>query len=95
LFAPFLPWVVLLRDVLPGRDPRFYVGIDVNEVLERMEMQKGRYGLDGVGDEELEGCPEVARRFLEGRERVRVGEFEGERNALEGLWVYWREEPEG
>ncbi|KAK3078461.1 hypothetical protein LTS18_007452 [Coniosporium uncinatum] len=95
LYAPFLPWFVLLRDVLPGKDPRLYVGIDVNEVQERMELQKGGYGLEEVGDQELEECSQVAKKFLEGRQRVRVGEFEGERNALEGLWVYWREVEEG
>ncbi|KAF2672678.1 hypothetical protein BT63DRAFT_133513 [Microthyrium microscopicum] len=38
LFAPFVDAVVLMPQILKGRDMSVYIGTDVHEVMERMEM---------------------------------------------------------
>lgn len=60
-----------------------YVG---NEILD----DYGMYAQTSEKRERLEECNEVGRRWGEGREMVRLVEFEKHGNALNGMVVYWR-----
>lgn len=82
VFSPFVDWFVLLPTFLADRDPAVYVG---NEIL-------GDYGAYAQGDdkkEKLEECNELGTKFLEGREMVRVKDFECHAHALNGMVVYY------
>jgi hypothetical protein len=85
VFAPFVDWYILLPIFLKNRDPDLYIG---NEVLNDYRQ----YAETGEKQMALAQCNELGRRFAEGRERMRVPEFELHAHALNGLMVYWREE---
>lgn len=82
VFSPFVDWFVLLPTFLADRDLAVYVG---NEVL-------GDYGAYAQGEDKkgkLGECNELGTKFLEGREMVRVKDFECHAYALNGMVVYY------
>jgi len=83
VFSPFVDWYVLLPTFLKDKDPVLYVG---NEILD----DYGVYAQTEDKKEKLGVCNELGKRFLEGRESVKVREFEGHAHALNGMSVYWK-----
>jgi hypothetical protein len=85
VFAPFVDWYVLLPVFLKDRDPELYVG---NEILVDYKV----YANIQEKKTMLEDGNAIGSKFVVGRERRQVPEFEGHGSALEGLMVYWRED---
>jgi hypothetical protein len=84
VYSPFVDWFLLLPTFLAGRDPVLYVG---NEILD----DYGMYAQSEEKKERLEECNEVGKKWLVGRQVVKLREFEKHGNALNGMVVYWRE----
>jgi hypothetical protein len=85
VFSPFVDWFLLLPRFLKGREPVLYVG---NEILDDYTP----YAQTKEKIEALEECNAIGKKWVEGREVVKLGEFEKHGNALNGLVVYWRKE---
>jgi hypothetical protein len=85
VYAPFVDWYILLPMFLKGQDPELYIG---NEILSGY----GTYANTNEKKDMLEECNELGKLFAQGRERIRVPEFEEHGNALEGLMMYWKED---
>jgi hypothetical protein len=83
VYSPFVDWYILLPTFLKGKDPALYVG---NEILDGY----GAYAQSGEKREKLEECNELGKAFLEGRESVKMMEFEEHAHALNGMRMYWK-----
>ena len=83
VFSPFVDWYILLPTFLKDKGPVLYVG---NEILDDYSV----YAQGKDKREKLGMCNELGKRFLEGRESVKVREFEGHAHALNGMRVYWK-----
>lgn len=75
LYAPFLPWALLLGDLLMGEGmPEVCVCNDVGESVEMlgMRIKHGITSIDSEGvalqEEDLRNCEKVGSAFLEGEE---------------------------
>jgi hypothetical protein len=81
VFSPFVDWFILLPLFMNGRDPVLYIG---NEVLDdyiayaNSDEKKGKVG----------ECNELGKKFLRGREMVKLKEFEHHAHAFNGMVVY-------
>ncbi|KAG9193316.1 hypothetical protein G6011_03351 [Alternaria panax] len=84
VYSPFVDWFLLLPTFLKSRDPVLYVG---NEILDDYSV----YAQTKEKKERLEECNEVGKKWMEGREKVALKEFEKHGNALNGMVVYWKE----
>ncbi|KAE9972530.1 hypothetical protein BLS_003975 [Venturia inaequalis] len=97
LYAPFLPWSLLLKDFLHAGTPAICVSNDVGESVEmlQMRMKHGTKSLDSEGlslqEEDLKECERVGRTFLEKRKGVAFPAFEFHAECLK-LMVYIEEE---
>ncbi|TID13057.1 hypothetical protein E2P81_ATG09790 [Venturia nashicola] len=97
LYAPFLPWSLLLKDCLQAGTPAICVSNDIGEVVEmlQMRMKHGTKSIDSEGislqEEDLKGCERVGRTFLEKRKGVAFPAFEFHAECLK-LMVYVEEE---
>jgi hypothetical protein len=60
-----------------------YVG---NEILDDYSV----YAQTKEKKERVEECNEVGRKWVEGRKKVALREFEKHGNALNGMVVYWK-----
>lgn len=87
VFAPFVDYYVLLPLFLKGRDPPLYIGNEVQDCYVYLTDAAVR-DREGLKEE----CNGIGRRFLEGREMVRLGEFSLHTNGLEGLVVFWKKD---
>lgn len=85
VFAPFVDWYILLPIFLKGRDPDLYIG---NEILGDYKVYANTKEKEMV----LVDSNTVGAKFVIGRERRRVPDFEEHGSALEGLMVYWRDD---
>ncbi|EUC39899.1 hypothetical protein COCMIDRAFT_110226 [Bipolaris oryzae ATCC 44560] len=83
VYSPFVDWFLLLPMFLVDRDPVLYVG---NEILDDYSM----YAQSEEKKEKLQECNEVGKKWLVGREAVKLCEFEKHGNALNGMVVYLR-----
>jgi hypothetical protein len=83
VYSPFVDWFLLLPSFLKDKSPVLYIG---NEILD----DYGPYAQTSEKKERLGECNEIGRKWLEGREMVRLGEFEMHANALNGMVVYWK-----
>lgn len=83
VYSPFVDWFILLPMFLKGKEPALYVG---NEVLD----DYGAYAQSGEKREKLDECNELGKKFLDGRESVKVKEFELHAHALNGMRMYWK-----
>jgi hypothetical protein len=89
VYSPFVDWFLLLPSFLKDKSPGLYVG---NEILDNYSP----YAQTTEKQEKLEECNEIGRSWLQGRETVKLDEFEMHANALNGMVVYWKEtEKEG
>jgi hypothetical protein len=87
VYSPFVDWFLLLPTFLKDKSPVLYIG---NEILDDYSP----YAQTTEKKERLDECNEIGRKWLEGREMVRLGEFEMHANALNGMVVYWEEKRE-
>ncbi|KAF1835602.1 hypothetical protein BDW02DRAFT_547666 [Decorospora gaudefroyi] len=87
LYSPFVDWYLLLPVFLSNPthnpNPALYIG---NEILPDYTP----YAHTPEKRSKLHECNEIGQRWVEGRQMVRLGGFEGHGDALEGLVVYWR-----
>ena len=83
VYSPFVDWFLLLPNFLKSKDPVLYVG---NEILDDYSV----YAQTKEKKERLEECNEVGKRWIKGREKVALREFEKHGNALNGMVVYLR-----
>lgn len=85
LYSPFVDWFFLLPTFLssPTADPVLYVG---NDILDDYTM----FAQSEEKRVKLELCNELGKRFLGGKERATLGDFEGHANAVKGMVTYWR-----
>jgi hypothetical protein len=84
VYSPFVDWFLLLPSFLKDKSPVLYVG---NEILDNYSP----YAQTIEKQEKLEECNEIGRSWLQGRETVKLDEFEMHANALNGMVVYWKE----
>lgn len=97
LYAPFLPWSLLLGEFLRMGSPGVCVCNDVGESVEMLAMRirHGTKSIDSEGilllDEDLKVCEKIGRVFLEGRRAVKIPEFEFHGECLK-LMIYFQEE---
>ena len=84
VYSPFVDWFLLLPTFLKSKDPVLYVG---NEILDDYSV----YAQTKEKKERLEECNEVGKKWIKGREKVALKEFEKHGNALNGMVVYMRE----
>ncbi|KAI4627947.1 hypothetical protein J4E80_002082 [Alternaria sp. BMP 0032] len=87
VYSPFVDWFLLLPTFLKSKDPVLYVG---NEILDDYSV----YAQTKEKKERLEECNEVGKKWIEGREKVTLREFEKHGNALNGMVVYIRKSDE-
>ncbi|KAI4682030.1 uncharacterized protein J4E88_004917 [Alternaria novae-zelandiae] len=87
VYSPFVDWYLLLPTFLKSKDPVLYVG---NEILDDYSV----YAQTKEKKERLEECNEVGKKWIKGREKVALREFEKHGNALNGMVVYMRESDE-
>jgi len=83
VYSPFVDWFLLLPTFLKSKDPVLYVG---NEILDDYSV----YAQTKEKKERLEECNEVGKKWIKGREKVALREFEKHGNALNGMVVYMR-----
>ena len=83
VYSPFVDWFLLLPTFLKSKDPVLYVG---NEILDDYSV----YAQTKEKKERLEECNEVGKKWIKGREKVALREFEKHGNALNGMVVYLR-----
>jgi hypothetical protein len=83
VYSPFVDWFLLLPTFLKSKDPVLYVG---NEILDDYSV----YAQTKEKKERLEECNEVGKKWIIGREKVALKEFEKHGNALNGMVVYWK-----
>lgn len=83
VYSPFVDWYLLLPLFLNEKDPLLYVG---NEILDDYTP----YGQSPEKRERLEECNGLGKKFLSGKEMVKLSEFGCHANALNGMVVYWR-----
>ncbi|CAG5160216.1 uncharacterized protein ALTATR162_LOCUS5764 [Alternaria atra] len=83
VYSPFVDWFLLLPTFLKSKDPVLYVG---NEILDDYSV----YAQTKEKKERLEECNEVGKKWIGGREKVSLREFEKHGNALNGMVGYWR-----
>ncbi|KAH6882097.1 hypothetical protein BKA58DRAFT_13633 [Alternaria rosae] len=81
VYSPFVDWFLLLPTFLKSKDPVLYVG---NEILDDYSV----YAQTKEKKERLEECNQVGKKWIEGREKVALREFEKHGNALNGMVVY-------
>lgn len=100
LFAPFLPWSLLLNDFLQAGTPAICVTNDVAESVEMLQMgikhATKPFDSEGISlqEEDLRECERVGRTFLEKRTGVAFPAFEFHAECLK-LMVYVEEEEIG
>lgn len=87
VYSPFVDWFLLLPTFLKSKDPVLYVG---NEILDDYSV----YAQTKEKKERLEECNDVGKKWIEGREKVALREFEKHGNALNGMVVYVRKSDE-
>lgn len=87
VYSPFVDWFLLLPTFLKSKDPVLYVG---NEILDDYSV----YAQTKEKKERLEECNEVGKKWIGGREKVALREFEKHGNALNGMVVYVRKSEE-
>jgi hypothetical protein len=100
LFTPFLPWAILLQDVLFERDPAICFTLDIRNCSEQLEImtKDGReQNFEGqvMSKEKLDVSLKVGMAFLEGKTDVKFPDFELHSSALLGLRIYLNGEREG
>ncbi|KAL1799176.1 hypothetical protein ACET3X_003213 [Alternaria dauci] len=83
VYSPFVDWFLLLPTFLKSKDPVLYVG---NEILDDYSV----YAQTKEKKERLEECNEVGKKWVEGREKVALREFEKHGNALNGMIASWK-----
>jgi hypothetical protein len=83
VFSPFVDWFILLPMFLKGKDPRFYMG---NEILDDYNV----YAQTAEKKEKLEECNELGKRFLEGRDKVKLKDFDLHAHAFNGMVIYFK-----
>ncbi|CAN9215429.1 unnamed protein product [Alternaria sp. RS040] len=88
VYSPFVDWFLLLPTFLKSKDPVLYVG---NEILDDYSV----YAQTKEKKERLEECNEVGKKWMEGREKVALREFDKHGNALNGMVVYWKSADHG
>lgn len=99
LYAPFLPWSLLLKEFLQAGTPAVCVSNDVGESVEMLQMRikHGTKSLDSEGislqEDDLKECERVGRSFLERRKGVAFPAFELHTECLK-LMIYLEEEEE-
>lgn len=99
LYAPFLPWSLLLKDFLQAGTPAVCVSNDVGESVEMLQMRikHGTNSLYSEGislqEEDLKECERVGRVFLDKRKGVAFPAFEFHAECLM-LMIYIEEERE-
>jgi hypothetical protein len=76
-------WFLLLPTFLKSKDPVLYAG---NEILDDYSV----YAQTKEKKERLEECNEVGKKWVDGREKVALREFEKHGNALNGMVIYWK-----
>jgi hypothetical protein len=98
IFAPFLPWHIMLQEILLDRNPAICISSSIREAVEQIEIRL-RHGFEEatfegtlVGKEAAEICSKVGTRFLKGRKDDEFPEFELHSDALYGLRVYMSNE---
>jgi hypothetical protein len=97
LYAPFLPWSLLLKDFLQSGTPAICVANDIRESVEMLQMRikHGTQSIESEGvllsDEDLKDCERVGRGFLERKTCVAFPAFEFHAECLK-LMVYIRKE---
>jgi hypothetical protein len=72
-----------LPTFLKSKDPVLYVG---NEILDDYSV----YAQTKEKKERSEECNKVGKKWIEGREKVSLREFEKHGNALNGMVIYWK-----
>ncbi|KAI4664138.1 uncharacterized protein J4E79_003639 [Alternaria viburni] len=87
VYSPFVDWFLLLPTFLKSKDPVLYVG---NEILDDYSV----YAQTKEKKERLEECNEVGKKWIKGREKVVLREFEKHGNALNGMVVYLKKSDE-
>lgn len=97
LYAPFLPWSLLLKGFLQAGTPPICVSNDVGECVEMLQMRikHGTKFLDSEGisleEDDVKECERVGRAILEKRKAVAFPAFELHAECLK-LMVYMEEE---
>lgn len=97
LYAPFLPWSLLLKDFLQAGVPAICVSNDVAESVDMLQMRikHGTKSIDSEGillnDVDLKECERAGRSFLEKREGIVFPVFEFHAECLK-LMVYFEKE---
>jgi hypothetical protein len=100
LFAPFLPWPVLLQDLLLDEDPAICVALNIRGCLEQVEImiKNGKEEVfegESLSVEQMKTCLKVGEKFLEGRSDIEFPDFELHSSALRGLRIYTKTEKQG
>jgi hypothetical protein len=96
LFTPFLPWPILLQEILFEKDPALCLTLDIRSCSEQLEImvKDGReQNFEGqvMNKERMEVCLKVGLAFLEGRTEAKFPDFELHSSALLGLRIYINE----
>jgi len=87
VFSPFVDWFILLPTFLKEKDPEVYVG---NEILDDYTI----YAQTAEKQAKLDECNHIGARFLTGREKQKLADFEGHAHAFNGMVVYLQEKGE-
>ncbi|KAH8726565.1 hypothetical protein GQ44DRAFT_613700 [Phaeosphaeriaceae sp. PMI808] len=83
VYSPFVDWYLLLPTFLASKDPVLYVG---NEILDDYSA----YAQTGEKKEKQDECDKLGRTFLNGRESMKLRDFELHAHALNGMIMYWK-----
>jgi hypothetical protein len=81
VYSPFVDWYILLPMFLKDKDPAVYVG---NEVLDEYSA----FAQTEDKKQRLAECNDLGKTFLDGREKVKLKEFEIHAHALNGMVIY-------
>lgn len=93
LYDPFLPWAVMLIDVLPGKAPAFYLGSSMGGIIDMVDDPRGltattRRQSSNRSAEDIDHALEWAGVLLKRRTRLEVpADFEHDPHVFHGLLI--------
>jgi hypothetical protein len=82
VFSPFVDWYILLPTFLKDKDPELYVGNEIlNDYAPYVQTEDKR--------EKVRECNDLGKALLEGKESVKLKDFEEHAHAFSGMVIYW------
>jgi hypothetical protein len=86
VFSPFVDWYILLPTFLKDKDPELYVGNEIlNDYAPYVQTEDKR--------EKVRECNDLGKALLEGKESVKLKDFEEHAHAFSGMVIYWNSPP--